>query len=94
MRKLSPASILIPLGALFCLTPYASSALALILGIGLAVAFGNPYLARTKKITPKLLSWSVIGLGAGMNLGVVATVGLRGVGYTVVGIAAAFLVGT
>ncbi|RYZ93846.1 MAG: putative sulfate exporter family transporter, partial [Proteobacteria bacterium] len=94
MKKTTLASAALFLGAAFCLTPWASSALALVLGIAIAVLLENPYQAFTKKLTPKLLSYSVIGLGAGMNLAVIAAVGIRGVGYTVVGIAAAFALGT
>ncbi len=84
---------LIPIIGLLCLTPYISSAVALIVGIIVAVIFGNPYIAHTKKLTSTLLSWSVVGLGAGMNLGVVGVVGLHGVGYTVMGISSTLLLG-
>jgi uncharacterized integral membrane protein (TIGR00698 family) len=40
-----------------------------------------------------LLALAVVGLGAGMDLRVVAAVGLHGVGYTVAGIAACFAIG-
>lgn len=80
------AIFLIPLVALLCLTPWISSALALLLGVALAVSVGNPYAEKTRKLTHILLTWSVMGLGAGMNLEVVAKVGLQGLGYTVVGI--------
>jgi uncharacterized integral membrane protein (TIGR00698 family) len=76
------------------LTPWVSSAEALILGVLLALAFGNPYSVLFKSWTHRLLALSVIGLGAGMNLEVVGRVGLQGIGYTVVGILTAFLVGT
>lgn len=84
---------LIPIAGVVCLTPYVSSAVALILGIVLAVVFGNPYIAKTRKLTSTLLSLSVMGLGAGMDLGVVGKVGLAGVGYTVVGISTTLFLG-
>lgn len=87
------AKIVIPLAAVLCLTPYVSSALALILGIFLAVVMGNPYIAKTRKLTSTLLSLSVMGLGAGMDLGVVGRVGLQGIGYTVVGISSTLILG-
>ncbi|MDG0815754.1 YeiH family protein [Bdellovibrio svalbardensis] len=83
----------IPVAGIMCLTPYISSAVALILGIVIAVALGNPYIARTRKLTSTLLSLSVMGLGAGMDLGVVGKVGLAGVGYTVVGISTTLVLG-
>lgn len=70
----------------FCLSPWSSSATALFLGLALSLSLGNPFIAFTKKHTSTLLQFCVIGLGAGMNLKVVAMVGLQGIGYTVAGI--------
>src|SRR5215203_1238261 len=81
------AKVAVPLGALLCLVPMVPSWLALLAGIAVAVVLGNPHLAGTKKATAKLLPYSVVGLGAGMNLSVVARVGASGIGYTVAGIA-------
>lgn len=71
---------------LLCLTPYLNSASALVLGMALTLVFGNPYFNFFKKNTHRLLAYSVVGLGFGMNLGVVGKVGLQGFGYTVIGI--------
>jgi uncharacterized integral membrane protein (TIGR00698 family) len=87
------ARILVPAGALLCCLPFVSTGLGLLLGLVIALSAGNPYLDRTRKLTPRLLSLSVIGLGAGMDLRVVARVGLEGIGYTVVGISAALALG-
>ena len=78
---------------LFALSPYSSSALALLAGIILASTLGNPFPEFTKKHTSTLLQYSVVGLGAGMNLKVVGIVGAQGVGYTITGIALTALVG-
>ncbi|RYZ77172.1 MAG: putative sulfate exporter family transporter [Proteobacteria bacterium] len=75
-----------PLGALICLLPQISSGIALFLGVAIALTLGNPYLTSSKKLTTYLLQISVVGLGAGMNLNIVASVGLKGIGYTVIGI--------
>jgi len=80
--------------ALACLTPFLSAGLALLLGVAVAIFFGNPFAVQTRKLTHQLLSLAVIGLGAGMNLMVVAKVGFQGIGYTIIGIAAAFIFGT
>lgn len=80
------ARSLFPLAALLCLTPWVSSAAALFMGVALAISVGNPYSSFTKKWAQKLLPISVVGLGAGMNLHVVAQVGIAGFGYTMVGI--------
>jgi uncharacterized integral membrane protein (TIGR00698 family) len=66
---------------------------ALTLGAVVALAAGNPYLDTTRKLTPKLLAYSIVGLGAGMNLGVVARVGVQGLGYTAVSIASTLAAG-
>lgn len=79
--------------ALFCLSPYGSSAIALLAGILLASTLGNPFTDFTKKHTSTLLQISVVGLGAGMNLKVVGVVGVQGIGYTVTGIAFTAMVG-
>ena len=86
--------ILLPVGALLAVSPWVSSAGALVLGLLLSLAFGNPYAARMKHWTSRLLAWSVMGLGAGMNLAVIGQVGYRGIGYTVVGIALTLLLGS
>lgn len=83
--------VLIPLGGLLCFFPFMSTGLGLLLGLVLALTVGNPYLARTRKMTHTLLSLSVIGLGAGMDLRVVARVGLHGIFYTVAGIIVALV---
>jgi uncharacterized integral membrane protein (TIGR00698 family) len=84
--KLKLAKGLMPLCVLLCLTPWTPSFAALLGGIFIAVFLGNPYAAFTSRYTTALLQWSVIGLGFGMNLIVVANVGLHGIGYTVIGI--------
>jgi hypothetical protein len=58
------AKILIPMAALICLAPFVGSATALLTGVVLAVFLGNPYPEHTRKLTHKLLTWSVVGLGA------------------------------
>jgi uncharacterized integral membrane protein (TIGR00698 family) len=79
--------VLVPLVGAACLLPVASSGLGLLAGLALALTVGNPYVAWTRKATPRLLTLAVVGLGAGMDLRVVAEVGAHGVVYTVVGIA-------
>jgi uncharacterized integral membrane protein (TIGR00698 family) len=84
---------LLPAAAALCLFPFVSTGLGLLLGLALALAFGNPYLDRTRKATKTLLALSVMGLGAGMDLRVVARVGAHGIVYTVLGITTALLLG-
>jgi uncharacterized integral membrane protein (TIGR00698 family) len=86
-------AILIPFLAVASLHPAVPGWAALLAGITLALAFGNPHAARTRRLTPHLLALSVVGLGAGMNLVQVARVGLAGFLYTMVGIAGALAAG-
>jgi len=86
--------VVIPIAATLALTPWVSAPIALLTGSLLSLSLGNPYLSQTRKLTHKLLPLAVIGLGAGMDLGVVARVGLQGIGYTVVGIMTALILGT
>lgn len=92
---------LIPILALLCLLPdipflgwHAWPAwVGLLAGVTVALVFGNPHAHRTRPLTSRLLAWSVMGLGAGMNLKTVALVGLQGFGYTMIGIALALALG-
>lgn len=92
MTKQNLAKILIPLCALISLLPVVPPAAALLGGVILALSFHNPY--PTKDYTHRLLTWSVIGLGAGMNLVTVAQVGVQGIGYTIVSIVAVCVLGS
>jgi uncharacterized integral membrane protein (TIGR00698 family) len=91
--KKSWAHFLFPFVALLMLTPWASSGVALLSGLVLALAFGNPYSLYVKQWTHRLLATSVVCLGAGMNLAVIGQVGLHGIGYTVLEIAIVLLLG-
>jgi uncharacterized integral membrane protein (TIGR00698 family) len=85
--------IVVGLG-LSTLLPWVSAGLALLAGIVVALTLGNPFAARTRPLAQKLLTVSVIGLGAGMDLAVVGRVGLHGFAYTAVGIGTALVLGT
>lgn len=91
MKKEDISRILIPALSLVVLFPFVSSAMALIAGVLVAVFLGNPY--PTKNYTYLLLTWSVIGLGAAMNLETVIQVGLQGFGYTILSILFVFILG-
>ncbi len=70
-----------------------SAAMALLIGIAMALTIGNPLVSYTRKVSQKLLMISVVGLGAGMNLKIVGQVGLQGIGYTVVTIILTMIIG-
>ena len=48
---------------LLCITPWGSPPLALALGILLALTLGNPYAAKGKQVSARLLQISVVLLG-------------------------------
>ena len=77
-----------------CVVLPITPALALAGGAALALSLGHRHAALTGRWTKRLLQWSVVGLGAGMDLRVVARVGLHGLVYTVIGIAATLTLGT
>lgn len=86
--------ILIPLGLLLSLYPGMTSAMALSLGVVIAVLFGNPYLSMTRMWTKPLLAWSIVGLGAGVNLLVVLQAGINGFVFTLISLTLTLLIGT
>lgn len=87
------ARFLIPIGFVLSLTPWFDSAMALGLGITIALVFGNPYIEITRKWTKRLLAWSIVALGAGVDLHVIAKAGSDGLIFTVIGLALALIVG-
>jgi uncharacterized integral membrane protein (TIGR00698 family) len=79
--------------ALLTLAPFVSAATALFAGAAFSLALGNPLEAKTKRLAPLFLQLSIVGLGAGMDLGVVGRVGAQGIAYTAVGILGTLAVG-
>lgn len=57
-------------------------AIGLVIGIAIALIFGNPLKSVTGKISKKLLQTSVILLGFGMQIGVILKVGFASIGIT------------
>ena len=78
---------------IFCLTPWASPPIALALGLVLAQTLGNPFGSQTKWATAKLLQFSVIGLGFGMNAHAAVQAGKQGIVFTVVSIGGTLILG-
>ncbi len=91
--KVTIAKTLVVLGALAPIALPISAGAALLLGAAIGLSLGNPWAKRTPGLAHRLLSASVVALGAGMNLRVVARVGLSGLGYTAAGISIALLLG-
>lgn len=58
----------------------------MLLGILTSLTVGNPYTIYTRPKVSLLLGLVIVGLGSGMDLNVVARVGLHGICYTLIGI--------
>lgn len=79
-------SLLFLVLALASLVPGVTAPMALVAGLVLALTWGNPFAASSRKAQTWLLQASVVGLGAGMNLGVVLRVGSSGLVQTALGL--------
>jgi uncharacterized membrane protein YadS len=75
------------LGLVCLLVPALGSVGALLLGVAVAFAGLNVWEAETSRLAKRLLTLSVMGLGAGLDLHAVAGVGLLGAGLAVGSIA-------
>ncbi|MEA5114473.1 MAG: putative sulfate exporter family transporter [Geobacteraceae bacterium] len=76
-----------------CTTPWVGTAGALLMGIFLSLALGNPWPQKTAHYSKLLLQFSVVGLGFGLSLGEVIQTGKNSIWYTVIGIACTLLLG-
>jgi uncharacterized integral membrane protein (TIGR00698 family) len=92
-REYRLSQVVFALLLVFCLTPWASPPLALALGLALAQTMGNPFGAQTKRLTPKLLQYSVIGLGFGMNAHAALQAGREGILFTVASLLGTLVLG-
>lgn len=92
-QKLLYRKIVFLLAAGFCLTPWASPPIALMLGIVLALTYENPFHRISRPAAKYLLEASVIVLGFGMNLAVVLKAGVSGALFTVGSISITFVLG-
>jgi uncharacterized integral membrane protein (TIGR00698 family) len=91
--SLTPQKVLFWFALLLCLTPLVAPPLALALGLLIALLIGNPFAALTHKYTSKLLQYSVVGLGFGMNAHAAAQAGREGLLFTVASIFGTLLLG-
>jgi uncharacterized integral membrane protein (TIGR00698 family) len=89
----TPQQLLFGVALLICVSPLGSAPLALLLGLVMALVIGNPFLAQSRRVTSKLLQWSVIGLGFGMNAHAAAQAGREGILFTVASITGTLTLG-
>ena len=66
---------------------------ALFLGLAFALLFGQAYPKFNKKVSKKLLQYSVVGLGFGMNLHESLASGKEGMLFTIVSVVGTMLIG-
>lgn len=85
--------ILFILLAIFCITPWASSPIALALGFLLAVCVGNPFEKHLHKYIHLLLQISIVGLGFGLKLNEALQAGKTGFILTIISIVTVMLLG-
>ena len=72
---------------------YVSPPIALFLGLLFALLFGQAYPKFNKKVSKKLLQYSVVGLGFGMNLQTSLQSGKEGMAFTIVSVVGTMLIG-
>jgi uncharacterized integral membrane protein (TIGR00698 family) len=87
------AGALLGLGAIFAVTPWATPASALALGIALALLAGNPFASAASRAARWLLQIAVVGIGFGVPWRLVIAAGLSGVCITGLGIATTLALG-
>ncbi|TGE27077.1 YeiH family protein [Hymenobacter metallicola] len=84
--SLTPQRLIFAAALLVCISPLGSAPLALLLGLLVALVVGNPFQAQSRRLTSKLLQWSVIGLGFGMNAQAAVQAGQQGFVFTIASI--------
>ena len=89
LKKIAPFYI----AALFCLTPWVSSPTALVIGFLLASLGLVPAHLQIGKLTKKLLAYSIVGLGFGIQFEQALAVTGDGIGLIVVSILGTLSVG-
>lgn len=77
----------------FCLTPFTSSPISLLIGIIFAVLLGNPFENLTHKYIHILLQISIVGLGFGLNISEALQAGKSGLLLTVISIISVLVFG-
>lgn len=84
---------LVPVGAGICLMPLVQGWMALLAGVAVGLGGLNAHRLKTRAWTPKMMAYTIVGLGAGMNLGVVLEVGQKSLIYTAAGITGTMMMG-
>lgn len=80
-------------GAMAWMTQWVTSPVSLLLGIVFALTFGATYEKFTKLMSKKMLQYSVIGLGFGMNVNQALASGKEGMVFTIVSVFGTLAIG-
>ncbi|TGE19954.1 putative sulfate exporter family transporter [Hymenobacter elongatus] len=91
--SLTPQKLIFGLALLVCVSPLGSPPLALLLGLVVALGIGNPFQTQSRRVTSKLLQWSVVGLGFGMNAHAAVQAGRQGILFTIASICGTLVLG-
>lgn len=83
----------VDLGKMNWVAHWVSSPVALLLGIVFALTFGATYEKFTKLMSKKMLQYSVIGLGFGMNVNQALASGKEGMMFTIVSVFGTLAIG-
>jgi uncharacterized integral membrane protein (TIGR00698 family) len=86
-------AIVLAIGIGLSIAPGATGALALLVGVTLALVLGNALPGSVRALTSQTLPLAIVGLGAEMDLAAVLRVGAHGIGYTAVSLAFVLLLG-
>lgn len=81
------------LGSLSPMAQWVSSPIALLLGIVFALTFGATFEKFTKLMSKKMLQYSVIGLGFGMNVNAAIASGREGMLFTIISVFGTLAIG-
>ena len=92
-KHIQVRQVIFAAAVILCLTPLVSPPIALLLGLGIALFIGHPFLQLNHKATHILLQVSVVGLGFGMNAASALRAGRDGFVFTVVSIAGTLTAG-
>ncbi|WP_253810265.1 YeiH family protein [Hydrotalea flava] len=92
-RSITTREVIFLLAVVFCLSPFISPPIALLMGLVIAQFIGHPYLHLNHKATHILLQISVVGLGFGMNVSSALKAGKEGVLFTIVSITGTLIIG-
>lgn len=92
-RSITTREVIFLLAVVFCLSPFITPPIALLMGLIIAQFIGHPYLHLNHKATHILLQVSVVGLGFGMNVTSAMRAGKEGLVFTVLSIVGTLLIG-